>query len=60
MGDAVIGGVFLVIGLLLGNFLQWRSTEQQVRYTGLHERRARVLEFLYALLYETDLTFKRW
>jgi|SRR5215204_1643085 len=60
MGDAVIGGVFLVIGLLLGNFLQWRSTEQQVRYTGLHERRARVLERLYALLYETDLAFKRW
>jgi hypothetical protein len=60
MSEALINGLFLVIGVLLGAFLQVRSTEHQIHYAKLHEHRAEVMGQLHKLLYDAHIAFERW
>jgi hypothetical protein len=56
----MIAAAASLFGVVLGGYLQIRSTEHQIHYTKLHENRAEVVEHLYAQLYEADIAFKRW
>jgi hypothetical protein len=57
---AISSPISVVIGTLLGSYLQRQSIEREIRYAKFHERRVDAIDALYQLVVKAQRAFPFW